>query len=114
MPGVVGIISTVQREENKRDLDLMVRTMTHEANYKTGTYVNADLGIYAGWVCHEGSFSDCMPLMNKEKDLVLLYTGEDFQDGSTINRLTGNSNVANGSNAGYLLDLYEEDENKIF
>jgi len=114
MPGIVGIISNCHKEQNKEDLDRMLRAMTLESYYKTGTYVNADLGLYAGWVCHEGAFSDCMPLMNREKDLVLLYTGENFADTSTINRLTGNNNKTEGSNAGYLLDLYEEDEDRFF
>ena len=113
MPGIVGIISTVRQEENKRDLDLMIAAVKHEADYRTGTYVNEDLGLYTGWVCHEGSFSDCMPVMSREKDLVLIYTGENFADSSTISRLTGGGNPARGSNAGYLLDLYEEDEGRF-
>ena len=113
MPGIVGIISKHNKAENEKDLDLMIHTMTHESYYKTGTYVNEDLGLYAGWVCQEGSFSDCMPVINQNKDLVLLYTGEDFQDRATIDRVTGNGDPAQGSNAGYLLDLYEENEEKF-
>jgi asparagine synthase (glutamine-hydrolysing) len=113
MPGIAGIISPVRREENKRDLGLMVSAMTHEAGYQTGIYVNEDLGLYAGWVCHEGSFSDCMPLMNQGKDLVLIYTGENFPDSSAISRLKGKGGQDRSCKAGYLLDLYEDDEGRF-
>jgi asparagine synthetase B (glutamine-hydrolysing) len=78
MPGIVGMIKKGSIEQNKRDLDRMVKTMMHEPFYKSGTYSNHKLGVYIGWACHEGSFSDCMPEFNENKDVVLVFTGEDF------------------------------------
>jgi asparagine synthase (glutamine-hydrolysing) len=114
MPGIAGIISKAPRENNEKDLDLMVRSMIHEPYYTSGTYVSEDLGLYAGWACQEGTFSDCMPVVNRRKDLVLLFSGENFADRSRIERLKRQGDVGDGLNAGYLLQLYEEEGDRFF
>lgn len=86
----------------------------HEPSYRSGSYINEDLGLYAGWVCHGDSFADCMPVMNAGKDIVLLFYGENFVDGSVIERLKKQGHEADRSNAGYLVHLYEEDPVNFF
>ncbi len=86
----------------------MVNTMMHETFYSCGTYENESDGIYAGWTCHPGSFSDCMPVWNEKKNIVLIFTGENFADQDVFNKLKAKNHRFENTNAGYLVHLYEE------
>src|SRR5271169_349926 len=110
MPGIAGIISPGSSEANEHLLSLMIGCMLHEPSYASGTYVNPQLGVYLGWVCHSGSFSDCMPVMNEAKDLVLIFSGEDFSDKEKITQLGYRGHKFDPFNASYLIHLYEEEE----
>ena len=108
MPGIVGIIGKTPRAQNERDIQLMVDSMLHEPFYISGTYANDQLGIYAGWVSHEGSFSDCMPVWNEKKNAVLIFFGENFTDLELFDQLKAKHHRFDKSNASYLIHLYEE------
>lgn len=97
MPGIVGIIGQGPRGKHERDLKLMLDCMMHEPFYKKGSYVNEELGVYAGWTCHQNSYADCMPAINKKKDVVLIFSGEHFPDRSS----------RQNSSAGELVQRYE-------
>ena len=114
MPGIAGIISKTLRETNEKDLRLMIDCMMHESFYTSGTYINNQLGICIGWVSHKGSFSDCMPIFNEKRDMVLLFSGENFVDREVINQLKGQGHDFDSSNASYLVHLYEEKEDSFF
>jgi asparagine synthase (glutamine-hydrolysing) len=86
----------------------MIAPMMHESFYASGRYINKNLGLYAGWVCHPGSFSDCMPICNESKDICLIFCGEDFSDSSDSSRLRARGHDYNPENASYLIHLYEE------
>lgn len=113
MPGLAGIISKRSRGINEENLILMIDRMMHESFYTSGTYVNDQLGVYAGWVCHKGSFSDCMPVSNEKKDLVLLFTGENFSDREVTDRLKRQGHEFDDSNASYLIHLYEDEQDRF-
>src|SRR5271157_2829579 len=108
MPGIVGIINTRSRRENQGALDSMIQCMLHEKFYRSGTFVNERLGLSVGWVSHAGSFSDCMPTWNEERNICLIFSGEDYPDGISVRRLQNGHQQLNGQKAGYLVDLYEE------
>jgi len=108
MPGITGIICKTPKEKNEIDLQLMVGSMLHEPFYTSGTYINSQIGIYAGWVCHEGSFSDCMPVWNEKKNAVLIFFGENFTDLELFDQLKAKHHKFDNSNASYLIHLYEE------
>ncbi|HXY55764.1 MAG TPA: asparagine synthase-related protein [Nitrospirota bacterium] len=108
MPGIAGIISKANPIKNKSNLDQMINVMMHEANYVSGSYSNVQLGIYAGWVCHQGSFSDCMPLVNEKKSIYMIFAGEDFADNEKIQKLGQRGYKFDRSNAKYIISLYEE------
>lgn len=113
MPGITGIISKIPRGEGEKDLHQMVDCMMHEPFYTSGTYINKQLNLYAGWVSHQNSFSDCMPVFNENKDLVLLFSGENFADQEVLDRLKKRGHEFNRSDASYLIHLYEDDEEKF-
>jgi len=108
MPGITGIVSMYDEEENEKDLFAMVASMAHEPFYVSGTYVNKTMGVYIGWVSLRGSFSDCMPIFNEKKDVVLILTGEHFGNNAIISEMRKAGHVFEISNASYLVHLYEE------
>jgi len=108
MPGIAGIISKTPQEKNEKELQLMVGSMLHESFYNSGTYSNDHLGVYAGWICHEGSFSDCMPVWNEKKNAALIFFGENFTDIELFDQLKAKHHRFDKSNASYLIHLYEE------
>ncbi|NIR50638.1 hypothetical protein GWO43_26065, partial [candidate division KSB1 bacterium] len=109
MPGIAGILSKIPLERNEEHLHRMIDCMMHEPFYTSGTYINHQLGLFTGWVCHRGSFSDCMPVVNEKKDLFLLFSGENFADKEVTDRLKKNGHEFDPSNASYLIHLYEEE-----
>src|SRR6516165_1210048 len=108
MPGIAGIISDRLNPGDRAELDSMVRCMLHEDFYKSGTFISEQAGAGVGWVSHPGSFPDCMPVWNEEKNVCLILTGEDYQDCSTIDRLRGDGHQFPKQNASYLVHLYED------
>jgi asparagine synthase (glutamine-hydrolysing) len=84
MPGITGIIGKGPRGQHKADLRIMLECMMHEAFYQRGSYVDEELGIYVGWTCHPGSFADCMPVVDEEQRVVLIFSGEHFGDDASL------------------------------
>jgi len=97
MPGIAGIIGKGRSEKNRIALEAMLRPMMHEQFYRSGTYVDERLGLWAGWTCQPGSFADCLPIWNEKKDVCLIFSGEEFSAASEV------------ESPGYLLGLYERE-----
>jgi asparagine synthase (glutamine-hydrolysing) len=108
MPGIVGIIGQRPSEQNHAVVKSMVQCLMHEPFYRDGTYTNEELGIWLGWVNHEGSFSDCLPIWNEKKDICLLFSGEDFADQADVDALRMRGHEFAPDDASYLVHLYEE------
>jgi asparagine synthase (glutamine-hydrolysing) len=108
MPGITGIIGGRLNLENRAELDSMIACMLHEKFYKSGTLFSEAAGVAVGWVSHPGSFSDCVPVWNEEKDICIIFTGEDYQDRSGIDRIGSNGNGLPTQSLSYLIRLYEE------
>jgi asparagine synthase (glutamine-hydrolysing) len=108
MPGIAGIINNGLNPGNRAELDSMVRCLLHEDFYKSGTLISEEAGLAVGWVSHPGSFSDCMPVWNEAKNVCLVFTGEDYQDRSWIDRLRTEGHQFCAQNASYLIHLYED------
>src|SRR5437867_3911532 len=87
MPGIAGFV-VPQRADHHRDmLQQMIGSMNHEAFYSSGTYEEPTLGTCAGWVCHKGSYADCLPIWNESRDICLLFVGEHYADPDESMRL---------------------------
>jgi asparagine synthase (glutamine-hydrolysing) len=108
MPGIVGIISKKSRDLNEHNLRIMIKCMMHEPAYNSGTYINDQLGLYVGWICHKDSFADCMPVFNERKDMVLIFSGENFPDHELESSLKRQRHEFDPSSASSLIHLYEE------
>jgi len=86
----------------------MLKCLMHEPFYRDGKYINRQLGVWLGWVNHEGSFSDCLPIWNENKDICLLFSGEDFADQADVDALRTRGHQFGRDDASYLVHLYEE------
>jgi asparagine synthase (glutamine-hydrolysing) len=109
MPGIVGLITQMPRESAERELFQMVGTLCHENFYLTGTWTEQSMGVYVGWISRKDSFSDGMPLRNEHGDVVLVFSGEEFPEPGTAQRLKEQGHQLDGAGASYLPHLYEED-----
>lgn len=108
MPGITGIISNRLTGENRVHLDSMISALVHEDFYRSGSLVSEKAGVAVGWVAHPGSFSDCMPVWNEDKSVLLIFAGEDYQDPAKIERLRTQGHEFSASNASYVVHLYEK------
>jgi asparagine synthase (glutamine-hydrolysing) len=108
MAGILGIIDQNFRQENRVDIESMLKCLLHEKGYTSGTFVNEDLGLSLGWVAHPGSFSDGMPVWNEAKSVCLFFSGEDYQDRNGNYRSATEGRETATENAGYIVRLYEE------
>jgi asparagine synthase (glutamine-hydrolysing) len=106
MPGIAGIIRRSSYERIGHDLTLMVDAMRHEEHYSAGKYVDESLGLYVGWTAQRGSFADCMPVVSPNKDVVLIFQGENFFDSATRTRLRRSGLETEGTTAASLLQAY--------
>jgi asparagine synthase (glutamine-hydrolysing) len=109
MPGIVGLISRMPREEAERELHQMVEALRHENFYITGTWVAERLGVYVGWVARKNSFSDGMPLRNERGDVTLVFSGEEFPEPGTRQQLKERGHELDMAGPSYLVHLYEEE-----
>ena len=108
MPGIAGIIGIGSQDKNRAAVDAMINCMLHEPFYASGTFVGDSLGLTAGWVCHQGSFSDCMPVWNEKRDICLVLSGENYADPADLVDLRTRGHSFDEENASYLVHLYEE------
>jgi asparagine synthase (glutamine-hydrolysing) len=102
VPGIVGLITKRGRQWAEPQLLRMVSAMRHESFYRTGTWIDESLGVYAGWTVIEDSFADGMPLRDRKRGLTLIFSGEEY----------GHRNLTedgDGSQAAFLLRLAADD-----
>jgi asparagine synthase (glutamine-hydrolysing) len=108
MPGITGIITKRLDADHRIQLDAMVKSLTYEDFHKPGSLVNEKAGVAVGWVSHAGSFSDCMPVWNGDKNVLLIFNGEVYQDRARIEKLRTEGHEFTTVNASYLVHLYEK------
>jgi asparagine synthase (glutamine-hydrolysing) len=109
MPGIVGLITKIPRQQAEAELLRMVAALRHESFYETGKWIDESLGVYVGWVARKNSFSDEMPIFNESRDIALVFAGEEFPDPELSSRLKERGHVLEESRASYLVHVAEED-----
>jgi asparagine synthase (glutamine-hydrolysing) len=109
MPGIVGIITKMPAEQAELELRTMVEAICHEPFYETGTWCDQSLGTYVGWAERQQSFSTGMPLTNERKNVVLVFSGEEFPDPASTRTLKDRGHRFDEDHPEYLVHLYEED-----
>ena len=110
MPGIVGLITRMAREQAEAQLGVMLKRMLHEPDYASGTWTDEAQGIYVGWAARKGSFADPMPLRNEKGDWVLVFSGEEFPDPDLIQEFKRHGHQFENHGASYLVHFAEEDK----
>ena len=113
MPGIAGMISQRPAEECQRLVRAMVGSMRHEPLYLSEFYSVSDLGVYAGWTAHKGSFAASQPFLNEQRDIALIIAGECFADFDTRTNL-GKKGHRIEENNDWIVHLYEEEGEQFF
>ena len=108
MPGITGIIAKHSAAYRPEQIHPMLRIMLHESFYTSGIYQNAEVGVSIGFVSLPGPFSECMPIYNENKDLVMFFSGECYGDAETKERLRRQGHQFAAEGASYLVHLFEE------
>jgi asparagine synthase (glutamine-hydrolysing) len=111
MPGIVGLVTKKPREWAQCQLARMVESIRHDTDYVTGVWIDASLGLYLGWAVRKGSFADGMPLCNEQRDVVLVFSGEEYPEPDTGGYLKNRGHDLHGDGPSYLVHLYEEEPN---
>ncbi len=114
MPGILGFISRSQTPQQPSVIEPMLKTMLHERTYTSGTLTIDQVGLSAGWVCHGGSYSDCMPIWNETRDICLLFAGENYFADGDVNLLRTRGHRFDPHKANSLVYLYEETGDDFF
>src|SRR5208337_3522649 len=109
MPGIVGFVTKMPREWAEPHLLRMVEAIRHEPWYVTGTWIDESAGVYLGWTVRRNSFSDGMPLANEQGDVVLVFSGEEYPEPGTRDRLKRRGHGFDEKGPSYLVHLFEED-----
>jgi asparagine synthase (glutamine-hydrolysing) len=97
------------RERAEKQLSRMLETLCHEAFYVSGTWIDASLGVYAGWVARRGSFAEPMPVHNERGDITLFFSGEEFPEPGIITALRERGHSIEPNVPSYLVHRYEEE-----
>jgi asparagine synthase (glutamine-hydrolysing) len=113
MPGLVGLITKMPRALAEPLLLAMLKAVSHEKFYGSGTWIDESLGVYVGWTALKGSFSDGMPLRNKRGDAWLIFSGEEYSDRRTAMVSDGEENSTSSAESAYLIHRHEEDPNFV-
>lgn len=107
MPGIAGIISNHPAGECQRLVQSMIECMCYESFYVSGTCFVPEIGVYGGWVAHEGSFAAHQSACVERNDVDLLFSGECFPPFSSHSTdLSRNQDNSHG--VVNLLHLYDE------
>ena len=109
MPGIVGLITKMPRQQAEPQLLRMVEALRHESFYVTGTWIDESLGVYVGWTALKNSFSDGMPLCNERGDISVIFSGEEYPEPGTARHLKERGHSFDEEGPAYLVHLYEED-----
>ena len=110
MPGIVGLITKMPRPRAEAELLQMVEALRHHPSYVTGTWIDEAAGVYIGWVARKNSFADRMPLCNEQENLILVFSGEEYPEAGTKDRLKDEGHTFPAGGPSYLVHVAEEDQ----
>src|SRR6266702_3857392 len=109
MPGIAGIVTNLPEAAAQNELCRMLHTMRHETFYTSGTWSDPSQGIYVGWVARRGSFAAGMPVHNEREDVTLIYSGEEYAEPGSVDRLRAKGHLIPDDGPSCLVHRYEEE-----
>ncbi len=109
MPGIFGCITRRPREWAEAEIPRMAESLPSEGSYVAGKWIDEAQGIYLGWVARSGSFSEKMPLINEQGNVLLAFSGEEYREPGEALRLKARGHDLDLDGPSYLVHLYEDD-----
>src|SRR5437899_6932001 len=109
MPAIAGIVGLASSDVCQQLVRLMLASMMHEQTYASGTHFAPDIGVYAGWIAHAGSFADRQCAIAAADGTVLLFAGECLALPGESGSATSTIGRAEGDLARSLLRRYDAD-----
>jgi asparagine synthase (glutamine-hydrolysing) len=106
MPGIAGVISREPAAVCRRRLAAMIESMCHEVHYQSATCEAPEIGVYAGWVAHPGSFAARESGTNTTGAVDLVFAGEVVNDRSDA-AASAEARHERGKSSGTVLGFYE-------
>jgi asparagine synthase (glutamine-hydrolysing) len=97
MPGIFGFVGAHDVTEDLLLLARMLRSVSHEPFYRTGTTFEHELGLSAGWALRGDPGAQAPPVWNLRHDICLIFSGEDFS-----------APAGRHDSASWLLERYEQ------
>ena len=70
MPGIFGIIGRTKKDYIEEEIQVMMDSMMYEPFLKSTIVMDDKLNAAVGVYNHKGSFSDCMPVWNEDKEIL--------------------------------------------
>jgi asparagine synthase (glutamine-hydrolysing) len=95
-------------------LDAMLDSLKHEDFYISGTRSVPEMGIYAGWVALEGSFAAEQASFSEQDGVMLVFSGECFQDSPSQPKSAAKGGATQTNRAAWLIELYRQEGEKFF
>ena len=114
MPGIAGVIAKSVSREDKSKVDLMVQSLVHEPTYTSGSLMDGNLGIAVGWTSHLGSFSDCCPIWNENRDVCLVFSGENLAEPGVAAELKAKGHAFSPDDASFLVHWYDSRQRPVW
>src|SRR5208337_1172751 len=114
LQGLFGLITKRPPVEAKAEIDRMLTCVKHEPLYTTGSFAMEPQGLYIGWAVQQGSFSECMPIIDSAHDRTMFFSGQNFPNEHLVSALRSGGHARDFTHASYLLDAYDLNEAAFF
>jgi asparagine synthase (glutamine-hydrolysing) len=108
LAGIAVIMSRENPDACRERLACMLAAMQRGGDGSSGSCCVEEMGMYLGWACPGGSFSDCLPILSGDGSATLVFAGETCPDSGEISALRGKGYDVSGLDARYLIHLYED------
>lgn len=109
MPGIVGLITKQPRPCAELQLRRMLAALRHEPFYSSGTWIDAESGVYLGWVSRNDASCAETLVKSEAGDVVLAFSGEDYSNHANARLHSSNGHPARPTQRRDLLDRYQNE-----
>ena len=109
LPGIVGLITNRPREVAESELRAMVESLRHEPFYTSGTWIDAEQGVYVGWVAGADPLpTQCRCAMRAAMS-PWFFLEKNFRNLALIAGLRARGHKVEPRGPSYLVHRYEEE-----
>jgi len=108
MPGIAGLLTVAPSPEHEDTVRRMLETLRHQQDSSSGVHFAPELGVYAGWVAHAGSFAARQSAAEAPDGTAIAFAGECYPASDLLDRYRRDGDAfvdaLNGLFSGLLVD----------